>query len=101
MDRINIADRRHDDPHVAHAWLSSSDACQQRAFGFTSIRVARGSKKSFFRRRLLSEGCAQGKFVLGKFVPTQVSATVAAALGEDFTTSSPGIHPPLPFLEAD
>jgi hypothetical protein len=42
-----------------------------------------------------------GKFVQGKFVQAQVAATVAAALGEDFTTSSPGIHPPLPFLEAD
>jgi phosphopentomutase len=43
----------------------------------------------------------EGKFVPGKFVQAQVAATVAAALGEDFTTSSPGIHPPLPFLRAD
>lgn len=34
----------------------------------------------------------------GRFVQAQVAATVAAALGQDFVSSHPDIHPPLPFL---
>lgn len=36
-----------------------------------------------------------------QWVQAQVAATVAAALGEDFTSSAPGIHPPLPILKAE
>ena len=34
----------------------------------------------------------------GRFVQAQVAATVASALGQDFASSNPEIHPPLPFL---